>query len=44
MTDHRKYLDPAVISKIQGIDLKARLVRRGFHYGIAQIPVSWLQH
>jgi len=38
MTDHRKYLDPAVISKIQGIDLKARLVVEGFITGLHKSP------
>ena len=38
MTDHRKYLQPETISKIQGIDLKARLVVEGFITGLHKSP------
>jgi uncharacterized protein (DUF58 family) len=38
MTDYRKYLEPSVISKIQGIDLKARLVVEGFITGLHKSP------
>jgi uncharacterized protein (DUF58 family) len=38
MTDYRKYLDPATIAKIQGIDLKARLVVEGFITGLHKSP------
>ncbi|MCS6807328.1 MAG: DUF58 domain-containing protein [Bacteroidota bacterium] len=38
MTDYRKYLEPRVISRIQGIDLKARLVVEGFITGLHKSP------
>lgn len=38
MTDYRKYLRPETISKIQGIDLKARLVVEGFITGLHKSP------
>jgi uncharacterized protein (DUF58 family) len=36
--DYRKYLDPAVISRLKGIDIKARLVVEGFVSGLHRGP------
>ena len=36
--DYRKYLDPAVISRLKGIDVKARLVVEGFVTGLHRGP------
>ena len=38
MTDYRKYLEPDVIAKISGIELKARLVVEGFITGLHRSP------
>ncbi len=38
MNDYRKYLQPSVISRIQGMDLKARLVVEGFITGLHKSP------
>jgi uncharacterized protein (DUF58 family) len=38
MTDHRKYLQPSIIARIQGIELKARLVVEGFITGLHKSP------
>jgi len=38
MNDHRKYLQPSVISRIQGMELKARLVVEGFITGLHKSP------
>jgi uncharacterized protein (DUF58 family) len=36
--DYRKYLDPAVISRLKGMDIKARLVVEGFVSGLHRGP------
>jgi uncharacterized protein (DUF58 family) len=36
--DYRKYLDPAVISRLKGMDVKARLVVEGFVSGLHRGP------
>ena len=36
--DHRRYLDPAVISRLKGMDIKARLVVEGFVSGLHRGP------
>jgi uncharacterized protein (DUF58 family) len=36
--DYRKYLDPAVISRLRGMDVKARLVVEGFVSGLHRGP------
>jgi len=36
--DYRKYLDPAVLSKISGLELRARLIVEGFFSGIHHSP------
>jgi len=36
--DYRKYLDPAVVSKLASIELKARLVVEGFIVGLHRSP------
>jgi uncharacterized protein (DUF58 family) len=36
--DYRKYLDPAVISRLKGMDVKARLVVEGFVSGLHKGP------
>ncbi len=36
--DYRKYLDPAVVSRLKGIDIKARLVVEGFVSGLHRGP------
>jgi uncharacterized protein (DUF58 family) len=37
-SDYRKYLQPSVISRIQGMELKARLVVEGFITGLHKSP------
>jgi uncharacterized protein (DUF58 family) len=37
-TDYKKYLDPRVISKLQNLELKARLVVEGFIAGLHKSP------
>jgi uncharacterized protein (DUF58 family) len=37
-TDYRKYLDPAVISRLQNLELKAKLVVEGFIAGLHKSP------
>lgn len=37
-TDYRKYLDPSVISKLQNLELKAKLVVEGFIAGLHKSP------
>ncbi len=37
-TDYRKFLDPAVVSKLSSIELKARLVVEGFIVGLHRSP------
>ena len=37
-TDYRKYLDPSVIARLSGLDLKARLVVEGFLTGLHRSP------
>jgi uncharacterized protein (DUF58 family) len=36
--DYRKYLDPAVVSRLKGMDIKARLVVEGFVSGLHRGP------
>lgn len=36
--DYRRYLDPAVVSKLAGMELKARLVVEGFIVGLHKSP------
>lgn len=36
--DYRKYLDPAVLAKISGLELRARLIVEGFFTGIHHSP------
>ncbi|MCD6161006.1 MAG: DUF58 domain-containing protein [candidate division Zixibacteria bacterium] len=36
--DYRKYLDPAIVSKLAGMELKARLVVEGFIVGLHKSP------
>src|SRR5690606_10620086 len=38
MEDHRKYLRPDVVSKLQNMELKARLVVEGFITGLHKSP------
>lgn len=47
--DYRRYLDPAVVSKLNSIELKARLVVEGFMVGLHRSPyhgfsVEFTQH
>jgi len=37
-TDYRKYLDPTVLAKISGLELRARLIVEGFFSGIHHSP------
>ena len=37
-TDYRKYLDPKVLAKISGLELRARLIVEGFFSGIHHSP------
>ncbi|MFH1686322.1 MAG: DUF58 domain-containing protein [bacterium] len=37
-TDYRKYLDPETVSKLKGMELKARLVVEGFIAGLHKSP------
>ena len=37
-TDYRKYLDPTVLAKISGLELRARLIVEGFFTGIHHSP------
>jgi uncharacterized protein (DUF58 family) len=37
-SDYRKYLDPSVIARISGLELKARLVVEGFMTGLHKSP------
>ena len=37
-TDYRKYLDPSVISRLQNLELKAKLVVEGFIAGLHKSP------
>ena len=36
--DHRKYLDPKVLAKISGLELRARLIVEGFFSGMHRSP------
>ncbi|MEX0701586.1 MAG: DUF58 domain-containing protein [Planctomycetales bacterium] len=38
MDDHRQYLDPAVLAKLQGLGLKARLIVEGYVSGLHKSP------
>ena len=38
VTDYRKYLDPMVLAKISGLELRARLIVEGFFSGIHHSP------
>jgi len=38
VTDYRKYLDPMVLAKIGGLELRARLIVEGFFSGIHHSP------
>src|SRR3990172_835643 len=38
VTDYRKYLDPTVLAKISGLELRARLIVEGFFSGIHHSP------
>ncbi|MBW3541618.1 MAG: DUF58 domain-containing protein [Planctomycetes bacterium] len=38
MDDYRKHLDPATLSKLSGLDLKARLIVEGFVSGLHKSP------
>lgn len=38
MDDYRKYLDPEVLARINGLDLKARLIVEGFVSGLHRSP------
>ena len=38
MDDYQKYLDPAVLSKIQGLELQARLIVEGYVSGLHKSP------
>jgi len=38
VTDYRKYLDPKVLAKIRGLELRARLIVEGFFSGIHHSP------
>jgi len=47
--DNRNYLDPAVISKLNSLDIKAKLVVEGFMVGLHKSPyhgfsVEFSQH
>jgi uncharacterized protein (DUF58 family) len=37
-TDHRKYLQPEIVSKLKGMELKARMVVEGFIAGLHKSP------
>ena len=37
-TDHRKYLDPEIISKLKGMEMRARMVVEGFIAGLHKSP------
>ncbi len=48
-TDYKKYLDPSIISKLNSLELKARLVVEGFMVGLHKSPyhgfsVEFTQH
>jgi len=38
LDDYQKYLDPAVLSKIQGLELQARLIVEGYVSGLHKSP------
>ena len=38
MDDYQKYLDPEVLARISGLDLKARLIVEGFVSGLHRSP------
>ena len=40
--DHRKYLDPKVLAKISGLQLRARLIVEGFVSGMHRSPYRGL--
>src|SRR3990170_2621120 len=47
--DYRKYLDPKTLAKLEGLDLKARLIVEGFVAGMHKSPyhgfsVEFAQH
>ncbi|MFQ5498775.1 MAG: DUF58 domain-containing protein [Candidatus Zixiibacteriota bacterium] len=37
-TDHRKYLDPEIVSRLKGMELRARMVVEGFIAGLHRSP------
>ena len=36
--DYRKYLDPKILAKLKGLDLKARLIVEGYVAGFHKSP------
>ncbi|MCY2966939.1 MAG: DUF58 domain-containing protein, partial [Planctomycetota bacterium] len=38
MEAHQKYLDPATLAKLNGLDLKARLIVEGYVSGLHKSP------